>query len=118
MPNGTDLRALCRLISDAELLLTATSLPKAHAERAAELLRSARTMAEVRVETPPIAAKVRRRGVRTSGRGPTQNLQIAGNGKMGVSRRPSDLRGSVAEMRRLVQRVNRELAKLAAQKGA
>ena len=118
MPNGTDLRALCRLISDAELLLTATSLPKAHAERVAEVLRSARTIAEVRFETPPIAAKVRGRGVRTSGRGPTQNRQIAGNGKMGVPRRPSDLRGSVTEMRRLVHRVSRELAKLAAQKGA
>jgi hypothetical protein len=118
VPNGTDLRALCRLISDAELLLTATSLPKAHAERAAEVLRSARTMAEVRLETPPIAAEVLRRGGRTAGRGPTQTRQIAGSGRMGVLRRPSDLRGSVTEMRRLVHRVSREVAKLAAQKGA
>ena len=109
------MRALCRLISDAELLLTATSLPKADAERVAEVLRSARTMAEVRLETSPIAAKVRRGG---AGRGPTQNRQIGGHGKMGGPRRPLDLRGSVTEMRRLVHRVNRELAKLAAQKGA
>ena len=118
MPNGADLRALCRLISDAELLLTATSLPKAYAERAAKVLRSAWTMAEVRLETPPIAAKVRISGVRTAGPGPTQNRQIAGNGKIPVPSRPPDLRASVTEMRRLVHRVSRELAKLAAQKGA
>jgi hypothetical protein len=103
VPNGTDLRALCRLISDAELLLTATSLPKANAKRAAEVLRSARSMAEALLETPPLAAKARIGGA---------------NGKMRVPRRPPDLRGSVAEMRRLVERVSREVAKLAAQKGA
>ena len=118
VPNGTDLKALYGLISEAELLLTATSLPKAHAKRAADVLRSARTIAEALVKNPPVAAKVRIGGVRAARRDRTHTREIAGNGKMRVPRRPLDLRGSVADMRRLVERVSREVAKLAAQRGA
>ena len=115
VPTGTDLRALYGLISEAELLLTATSLPKAHARRAADVLRSAQTIAKALVENPPVAAKVRRSGPKTAGCGARP---IASTKKAGAARKPPDLRLPAAEMRRLVERVSREAAKLAAQKGA
>jgi hypothetical protein len=43
---------------------------------------------------------------------------IAGAKKAGAASKPPDLRLPAAEMRRLVERVSREMAKLAAQKGA
>jgi hypothetical protein len=116
--NRAELKALCSLISEAELLLTATSLPKAHARRAAQLLRSARIIAEALVENPPVATKVRRSGPKTAGGGPAHARPIAGTKKAGAASKPPDLRLPAAEMRRLVERVSREVAKLAAQKGA
>ena len=116
VPSGTDLRALYGLISEAELLLTATSLPKAHARRAADVLRSARTIAEALVENPPVAAKVRKSGPKTARGGSAHPRQIAGT--VGAARKPPDLRLPAAEMRRLVERVSREVVRLAAQKGA
>ena len=118
VPTGTDLRALYGLISDAELLLTAASLPKAHARRAADVLRSARTMAKALVENPQAAANVRRSGPKAAGGGPAHARPIAGTKKAGAARKPPDLRLPAAEMRRLVERVSREAAKLAAQRGA
>ena len=118
VPTGTDLRALYGLISEAELLLTATSLPKAYTRRAAQLLRSARVIAEALVENPRVAAKVRRSGPKTAGGGSAHARPIAGTKKTGAASKPPDLRLSAAEMRLLVERVSREVAKLAAQKGA
>ena len=118
VPTGTDLRALYGLISEAELLLTAPSLPKAHARRAADVLRSARTIAKALVENPPAAAKARKSGPKTAGGGPVHDQPVAGTKKAGAARKPPDLRLPAAEMRRLVERVSREAAKLAAQKGA
>jgi hypothetical protein len=115
VPNRAELKALCSFISEAELLLTSASLPKAHARRAAQLLRSARIIAEALLENPPVAAKVRRSGPKTAGCGARP---IAGTKKAGAARKPPDLRLPAAEMRRLVERVSREAAKLAAQKGA
>ena len=118
VPTGTDLRALYGLISEAELLLTAPSLPKAHARRAADVLRSARTIAKALVENPPAAAKARKSGSKTAGGGSAHARPIVGTKKAGAARKPPDLRLPAAEMRRLVERVSREAAKLAAQKGA
>jgi hypothetical protein len=115
--NRAELKALCSLISEAELLLTATSLPKAYARRAAQLLRSARIIAEALVENPPVATKVRKSGPKAAGGGPG-HAPIAGTKKAGAASKPPDLRLPAAEMRRLVERVSREVAKLAAQKGA
>jgi hypothetical protein len=117
VPTGTDLSALYGLISEAELLLTATSLPKTHARRAADVLRSARTIAKALVENPPAAAKVRKSGPKAAGGGPA-HAPIAGTKKAGAASKPPDLRVPAAEMRRLVERVSREAAKLAAQRGA
>jgi len=116
--NRAELKALCSLISEAELLLTSTSLPKAHAKRAAQLLRSARIIAEALVENPPAAAKARKSGSKTAGGGSVHARPIAGTKKAGAARKPPNLRLPAAEMRRLVERVSREVAKLAAQKGA
>ena len=116
--NRAELKALCSLISEAELLLTSTSLPKAHAKRAAQLLRSARIIAEALVENPLVAAKVRKSGPKTAGGGSAYARPIGGTKKAGTTRKPPDLRLPAAEMRRLVERVSREVAKLAAQKGA
>jgi len=116
--NRAELKALCSLISEAELLLTSTSLPKAHAKRAAQLLRSARIIAEALVENPPAAAKVRKSGPKAAGGGPAHARPIAGTKKAGAARKPPNLRLPAAEMRRLVERVSREVARLAAQKGA
>ena len=116
--NRAELKALCSLISEAELLLTSTSLPKAHARRAADVLRSARTIAKALVENPPAAAKARKSGPKTAGGGPVHDQPVAGTKKAGAARKPPDLRLPAAEMRRLVERVSREVAKLAAQRGA
>ena len=118
VPKRAELKALCSLISEAELLLTATSLPKAYTRRAAQLLRSARVIAEALVENPPVAAKVRKSGPKTAGGGSAHARPIAGTKKTGAASKPPDLRLPAAEMRRLVERVSREAAKLAAQKGA
>jgi hypothetical protein len=118
VPTGTDLRALHGLISEAELLLTATSLPKAHARRAAQLLRSARIVAEALVENPPVAAKVRKSGPKAARGSPADAQQIAGTEKARAASKPPDLRLPATEMRRLVERVSREVVRLAAQKGA
>jgi hypothetical protein len=98
-------------------LLTATSLPKAHARRAADILRSARIIAEALVENPPVAAKGKS-GPKTARGGPAHAPPIAGTKKAGAARKPPDLRLPAAEMGRLVERVSREVVKLAAQKGA
>jgi hypothetical protein len=118
VPTGTDLRALYGLISEAELLLTATSLPKAHARRAADVLRSAWTIAKALVENPSSAAKVRKSEAKAARGGPAHARPIAVTKKVRAARKPPDLRLPAAEMRRLVERVSREAVKLAAQKGA
>ena len=118
MPNRAELKALCSLISEAELLLTSASLPRAHARRAAQLLRSARIIAEALVENPPAVAKVRKSGPKAARGGSGRARPIAGTKKARAARKPPDLRLPAAEMRRLVERVSREVAKLAAQKGA
>ena len=118
VPTGTDLRALYGLISEAELLLTAPSLPKAHARRAADVLRSARTIAKALVENPPAAAKVRTSGPKTPGGRLCPRPADRGHEEGGAARKPPDLRLPAAEMRRLVERVSRDAAKLAAQRGA
>ena len=98
-------------------MVTSASLPEAHARRAAQLLRSARIIAEALVENPPVAAKVRKSGPKGGG-GSAHVRPIAGTKKAGAASKPPDLRLPAAEMRRLVERVSWEVAKLAAQKGA
>jgi hypothetical protein len=82
------------------------------------LLRSARIIAEALVENPPVVAKVRRRGPKAARGDFAHARPIAGTKKAGAARKPPDLRLPAAEMRRLVERVSREVAKLAAEKGA
>jgi hypothetical protein len=118
VPNRAELKALCSLISEAELLLTSANLPRAHARRAAQLLRSARIIAEGLVENPPVAAKGRKSGPKAARGGSARARPIAVTKKARAAGKPPDLRLPAAEMRRLVERVSREMAKLAAQKGA
>ncbi len=97
MPNGTTLQALCGLISEAELALTAPHLPKARARRIAELLHSAIRIADALVEAPAAAAHPR---------------QIAGNREAPPAGTAGEPRQLASEIRRLADLLHREVRKL------
>lgn len=73
----TDLRALRNLISEAELILSTTTLPEGPAERCRELLKAAVALADHLLSVPPAATLGRQGGLKTAKRGPEYFRKIA-----------------------------------------
>mgnify|MGYP001089396335 CR=1 FL=1 len=83
----TDLHALRNLISEADLILSTTTLPEGRAERSRELLKVAVALADHLLATPPAAALGRQGGLKTAQRGPEYFRRIAAMRKTHAGRR-------------------------------
>jgi hypothetical protein len=92
-PRRDDLRALRNLISEADTLLSTTTLPEGRSQRAHELLRSAVTLADDLIAIPPAVALGKRGGMKTAKRGPEYYAQIAGMRKTRAGGRPRKTAG-------------------------
>jgi hypothetical protein len=74
----TDLKALRRLITQAETLLATTVLPEGRAERARELLGAAVKLADLLLTVKPAASLGKLGGEQTAKRGSDYFRKIAG----------------------------------------
>lgn len=84
----TDLRALRNLISEADLILSTTTLPEGRAQRCRELLKTAIVLADDLLVIPPAAALGKKGGLKTAQRGPDYFRRIAGMRKTRAGGRP------------------------------
>ena len=73
----TDLRDLRNLISEADLILSTTTLPEGRAERACELLKAAVALADHLITISPAAIIGKLGGLKTAQRGPKYFAKIA-----------------------------------------
>ena len=88
MPVNTDLQALRNMISEADRLLTTTTLPEGRAERAHELLSAAVKLADDLITVKPAAALGSKGGKKTAERGPDYFRKIASMRKTRAGGRP------------------------------
>jgi hypothetical protein len=86
--NRTDLKALRNLISEADLLLTTTTLPEGRAERAHELLDAAVKLADHLLTEKPAAVLGAKGGKKTAKRGSEYFAKIAAMRKTRGGGRP------------------------------
>jgi hypothetical protein len=77
MPKRADLKALRNMIAEAETILKTTALPEGRAERACELLGSAKKLAEHLLTIKPAAALGAKGGMKTAERGSEYFRRIA-----------------------------------------
>ena len=84
----TDLRALRRMIAEAETILSTTTLPEGRAERARELLGTSVKLADELLKASPAAALGSRGGKATAKRGSEYFRKIAGMRKRRAGGRP------------------------------
>jgi hypothetical protein len=84
----TDLQALRNMISEAETIVSTTTLPEGRAERAAELLRAAVALADHLLSIPPAAMLGKKGGMKTAERGPDYFAKIAAMRKTRAGGRP------------------------------
>ena len=85
---NTDLKALRRMIAEAELILSTTTLPEGRAERARELLSASVNLADALLETSPAATLGAKGGKKTAERGPEYFRKIAAMRKTRSGGRP------------------------------
>ena len=88
MAKRNDLRALRNLISEAERILSTTTLPQGRAERAGELLRAAVALADDLLTVEPAVALGKKGGMKTAERGPEYFKKIAAMRKTKAGGRP------------------------------
>lgn len=84
----TDLHALRNLISEADLILSTTTLPEGRATRCRELLKAAVALADHLLSVPPAAVLGKKGGLKTAQRGPEYFRKIAGMRKERKGGRP------------------------------
>ena len=84
----TDLKALRRMIAEAETILSTTTPPEGRAERARELLGASVKLADALLETSPAAALGAKGGKKTAERGPEYFRKIAAMRKTRAGGRP------------------------------
>jgi hypothetical protein len=83
-----DLKALHRMIAEAELILSTTALPEGRAERAHELLNAAVKLADHLLTVKPAASLGKLGGKQTAKRGPDYFRKIAAMRKKHAGGRP------------------------------
>ena len=88
MPRKTDLKALRRMIAEAETILSTTTLPEGRSERARELLGAAVKLADHLLTVKPAATLGKKGGLRTAERGPEYFRKIAAMRKTRSGGRP------------------------------
>ena len=89
MPSSSeDLQALRNLISEAETILSTTTLPEGRAERARELLGASVKLADELLVASPAAELGAKGGKKTAKRGPDYFRKIAGMRKKRSGGRP------------------------------
>ena len=88
MPKRNDLRSLRNLISEAQNLLTTTTLPEGRSQRAHELLTAAVHLADDLLEQSPAATLGKKGGKTTAKRGPDYYRKIAAMRKTHAGGRP------------------------------
>jgi hypothetical protein len=88
MAKKADLKALRSMISEAEMILTTTTLPQGRAERARELLGTAVKLADHLLTEKPAALLGAKGGKKTAERGPDYFKRIAGMRKTRAGGRP------------------------------
>ncbi|MEK7994594.1 MAG: hypothetical protein AAB403_12390 [Planctomycetota bacterium] len=84
----TDLHALRNLISEADLILSTTTLPEGRATRCRELLKAAVALADHLLAVPPAATLGKQGGLKTAQRGPEYFRKIAAMRKTRAGGRP------------------------------
>jgi hypothetical protein len=84
----TDLRALRNLISEADLILSTTTLPGGRTTRCRELLRAAVALSDYLLSVPPAATLGKKGGMKTAQRGPEYFRKIAAMRKTKAGGRP------------------------------
>jgi hypothetical protein len=85
----TDLHALRNLISEADLILSTTTLPEGRATRCRELLKAAVALADHLLAVPPAAALGKKGGLKTAQRGPEYFRKIAAMRRTRAGGRPA-----------------------------